>query len=244
MADHVACSSRSRGPLTIPPLHLWGPPGVGKTRFASDLAKALEAPIRRQSMENAQTTSLLLGTERHWSNAAPGIVFEEIVLGDFANPVFLIDEIDKAPRGGQYDPVAPLHSLLEPLTATKVRDASLDMEFDASLAIYIATSNDPHKVPSTLLSRFRQFEIRSPRGEDALQVARVVVSTAIEQRAVPGFAVPDRALAHKLAHLTAREISQAVHDAVARAAGAGRSKLVESDFPAEVLGVDRRPLLH
>lgn len=88
VAGQVALSIRSRKPLSIPPIHLWGAPGLGKTHYANDLADALGTPIRRQSMENAQTTAILLGTERHWSSATFGIVFDQIVLGSVANPLF------------------------------------------------------------------------------------------------------------------------------------------------------------
>lgn len=233
VAKQVALSSRSDRPLTIPPLHLWGMPGIGKSCYAIALAKSLGAPVRRHSMENAQTTALLLGSERHWSTAAPGIVFEEVVLGQHANPVFLIEELDKAPRGASYDPMAPLHSLLEPLTARKARDASLDIEFDASLAIYIATSNDPTKVPAALRSRFREFEILPLTGEEALRAARVVVASTIAELKVPGFAEPEARLAHKLAHLTPREIHHAVRDAVATALESGRLHLIFADLEDE-----------
>lgn len=233
VAKQVALSSRSDRPLTIPPLHLWGMPGIGKSCYAIALAKSLGAPVRRHSMENAQTTALLLGSERHWSTAAPGIVFEEVVLGQHANPVFLIEELDKASRGASYDPTAPLHSLLEPLTAQTVRDASLDIEFDASLAIYIATSNDPTKVPAALRSRFREFEILPLTGEEALRAARVVVASAIAELNVPGFAEPEARLAHKLAHLTPREIHHAVRDAVATALESGRLHLIFDDLEDE-----------
>ncbi|MDM0065319.1 AAA family ATPase [Variovorax sp. J31P207] len=235
VARRVTLSTHGRQPLKIPPLHLWGDPGLGKTHYANDLALALGAPIRRHSMENAQTTSLLLGTERHWSTATQGLIFQQICLGTVANPVFLIDELDKAPRGSQYDPLAPLHSLLEPITASRVRDASLDIEFDASLATYIATSNDPARVPDSLRSRFREFHILPPTGAQALQAARVVAIAAMQQLEIPGFTSPESAICNKLAHLTAREIYQTVQDAVARAVEAGRLRLTLDDLPAAVL---------
>ncbi|WP_088955065.1 AAA family ATPase [Variovorax sp. HW608] len=238
VARRVTLSIHGRQPLKIPPLHLWGDPGLGKTHYANDLAQALGAPIRRHSFENAQTTSLLLGTERHWSTATQGMIFQEIGLGTVANPVFLLDELDKAPRRSQYDPLAALHSLLEPTTASRVRDASLDIEFDASLAIYIGTSNDPSRVPESLRTRFREFRIEPPTGADALLAARVVATAAAQQLGIGGFAAPSPAISNRLAHLTAREIYQAVQDAVARAVDAGRLHLALRDLPAEVLDPD------
>ncbi|SCK31936.1 ATP-dependent Lon protease [Variovorax sp. HW608] len=240
VARRVTLSTHGRQPLRIPPIHLWGDPGLGKTHYANDLARALGAPIRRHSFENAQTTSMLLGTERHWSTASQGMIFQEICLGRVANPVFLLDELDKAPRGSQYDPLAALHSLLEPVTACRARDASLDIEFDASLATYIATSNDPSRVPESLRSRFREFHIQPPTGADALLAARVVATAATQQLGIGGFAATCPAICKKLAHLTAREIYQAVQDAAARAVDAGRFHLLLADLPLDALDPDER----
>lgn len=243
VVEHVALSMSSRGPIWLPPIHIWGPPGIGKSHYANDLALALGAPLRRQSMENAQTTSLLLGTERHWSTACPGAVFDEIVLGRFANPVFLIDELDKAPTSSTYDPLRPLHSLLEPLTATTVRDAALDITFDASLAIYIGASNDPTKLPESLRSRFSEFEIPVPRGEQALQIAQVVAARTVEKLSVPEFLPPEPRLAYRLAHLTPRAIRKAIQRAVARAIVNDRRYLKPSDLPADVLDDDEQKIV-
>jgi len=241
--EQVALSVSSKEPLYIPPIHIWGPPGIGKSHYATDLALALDAPLRRQSMENAQTTSLLLGTERHWSTATPGLVFDQIVLGKFANPVFLIDELDKAPSNSSYDPLVPLHSLLEPLTACAVRDAALDITFDARLATYIAASNDPGKIPQTLRSRLVEFQICQPTGEHALQIAHVVLRSTVEKLSVPNFEVPHPRLASKLAHLDPRAIRKAVQAAVARAVLNDRRHLRISDFSSEDLGTEVAPLV-
>ncbi len=214
-------------------------PPVRSSRRRQNLAEALGAPLRRQSMENAQTASLLLGSERHWSNAACGIVFDQIVLGDVANPILLIDELDKAPSVGRYDPLAALHSLLEPTSAKNARDAALDMTFDASLVIYIATSNNPNRVPQTIRSRLREFEVLPPTGEQALDAARTIVASVIGKLGVAGFLEPPARLAHQLGHLTAREITHAVRDAAARALVNGRLHLVLDDFPPETLELTR-----
>ncbi|MDM0116221.1 AAA family ATPase [Variovorax sp. J22R133] len=231
--NRVYLSQVSGKPLTIPAIHLTGDPGVGKTRYANELARRLGKPIRVHSMENAQAAAALLGTERHWSTACPGMVFDEIVLGRRADPMFMIEELDKAAVGGNCNPAAPLHSLLEPTTAANACDAFLGIHFDARLATFIATSNDRSKVPESLLSRFREFVILAPTGEQALQLARVVVRSVIAEAGVPGFAMPHDAWSHKIAHLTPREIGHFVHQAVARAVRGDRRHLTAADLPAD-----------
>lgn len=197
---------KSKKPLTIPPLHIWGPPGIGKSHYANDLAAALEAPLL---------------------------------------PVFLIDELDKAPPRSGYDPLSPLHSLLEPLTAATIRDAALDITFDASLATYVAASNDPRKIPESLRSRFSEFEVPLPHGEHALQIAQMVAKRTIEKLSVPDFRPPEPRLTSLLAHLTPRAIGKAVQRAVARAIVNDRRYLKASDLPSEALDDDRsKVVLH
>ena len=126
----------------------------------------------------------------------------------------------------------PLHSLLEPASARTTRDACLGIEFDASLAIYIATSNDPTRVSEALRSRFHEFQIERVTGEAALQLAEVVASAAIQELQIPGFRPPEPRVAHKLAHLAAREIRGAIRDAACKAAVNGRSPITVADLGA------------
>jgi ATP-dependent Lon protease len=233
VAHLVSLSVATGEPLWIPPIHLTGCPGVGKTRYASDLGAALGVPMRRHSMENAQSSATLLGTERHWSTAAFGLIFELVLLGDHANPLVLIDELDQAAVGGNCNPTGSLHSLLEPATSANAVDALLGMSFNARLVIYVATSNDRSKVPASILSRFREFEILPPTGEQALQLARVVVRSAVTDAGVRDFAPPDDAWCHKLAFYTPREIGQHVHLAVARAVANNRRHLTAADLPPD-----------
>lgn len=220
--------------LRVPPILLVGPPGIGKTHYAFDLADAMGLPIRIQSMENAQSPALFLGTERHWSTSGTGILFELVVLGEVANPVVVIDEIDKC-KAGHYEPTNAFHTLLEPRTAACVRDAGLDLPFDASLVFYIATANDEHALPLSLRSRFKIFPILPPTGAEALDLAHVVATDAVAMLRVPGFAPPPRSLTKALAHLTAREIKNTTQVAVGAARAAGRKHLDLLDFPADLL---------
>ncbi|MCM3566178.1 AAA family ATPase [Hydrogenophaga intermedia] len=233
VADHA------KPPVPLPPLLLYGPPGVGKTHFCESLAKVLGVPVRRHPMDQAETSGALLGSDAVWGNSRYGLVFDLLGLGEYANPLVILDELDKAQTmgktsGGFSSPTGVLHSLLEPVSAAQVRDISLDLELDASQIAWIATANYPWWVPVTLRSRFREFFIMPPDAAQAIQLARSVVKNALK---VAGFQVeePDRRVVVALAHLSAREIYQVT---LAAAAMAVRrvSKVIEMrDLPSEIV---------
>ncbi len=217
VANQLELIKVSKRPVRIPPMLLAGPPGVGKTHFSDALAQVLGVPIRRHQMDQAESSSALMGSETTWSNSRVGLVFDEIVLGDYANPVILLDELDKASSDSaiRFNPVSILHSLLEPVSAARVRDLSVDMEIDASMITWIATCNYPWRVPITLRTRLKEFFIGMPDAEQALMVARSVINRALSDVGVAGFKRPGRDVIVALAPLSAREIYQAVIAAAA-----------------------------
>jgi ATP-dependent Lon protease len=239
VADRVALAKMSRRAVRIPPMLLAGPPGVGKTHFCEALAKVLSVPVRRHPMDQAETSSALLGSEITWGNTRIGLVFEMLAHGDHANPLVILDELDKARGlGRSADPTAVLHSLLEPVSASRVRDQSVEIELDASLITWIATCNYPWLIAPTLRSRMREFFIRMPDAEQAIQVARAVVAAATRDAGVRMEREPDRAFVLALAHLSAREIYQLTGSVIAQAVRQGRGAVSLDDLPAEVLGDD------
>lgn len=226
-------------PVRLPPLLLYGLPGVGKTHFCESLAKVLGVPVRRHPMDQAETSSALLGSDAVWGNSRYGLVFDLLGLGDYANPLVILDELDKAQvigktSGGFSSPTSVLHSLLEPVSAAQVRDISLDLELDASQITWIATANYPWWVPATLRSRFKEFFIMPPDAEQAIQLARSVVKNALR---AAGFRAgePDRRIVVALAHLSAREIFQATVMAAGRAAAKGDNVVRLEHLPVAVL---------
>lgn len=234
-------------PVALPPILLVGPPGVGKTHFTLALAKAMDRPIERHSFDAAYAGSALLGSDRHWANTKTGLVFDAICLGESADPIILLDELDKADTVSRSSPQGPLHSLLEPVTARDVVDISVGIRFDASHVFWIATANDRRNIPESIQSRFRIFKLQAPAAGQALDLARAVAGS-VHQR-FPTFEVPHRHLATLLAHLTPREQVQALEQAFASAATNGRKQLVRQDLPVEVLqdlGEDlvKTPLFH
>jgi ATP-dependent Lon protease len=228
----LALASQSLCGPRIPPILLTGEPGLGKTHFAGELARLLGTTVRRMAFDGPVTGATLMGSDRRWGNTSHGALFDLICLGEHSNPIVILDEIDKASSRRDYDPLGPLHTLLEPGTSTHVRDLSVDFEFDASQITWIATANDAGRIPAPLLSRFTQFAIERPGAEGAIGSAQAVMAQAFVQMALENFEPPHRRLAVALAHLTAREIRQATEQAVATAVGQGRRAVALSDVPA------------
>ena len=158
-------------------------PGLGKTRFATRLADALGVPQFVYALESAETTATLTGSDKHWANTEPGQLFRHIVLGEVANPVIVLDELDKAHRGSGsssgYRPATALHGPLEPVTAKALRDKSADLCFDASHVIYVATANRLSSIEGSLLSRFKLFHIEEPDARTAVSIARSVAKSVL-----------------------------------------------------------------
>lgn len=232
--DQYAFSELTGKPFVIPPILLGGDPGIGKTRFSQELAKALGTVMRRLPFDNGQTGNVLLGSDRHWANTSYGLVLEMVVLGQFANPIILLDEIDKASHWKDNDPLASLHTLLEPATSQRVRDLSLEIEFNASRVIWIATANHLVRIPQSLRSRFHEFWIEQPTGAQALQMAEVVAQEVHQEMNLPDFQPPAREIVHFIAHLSAREQIQALKRAYAAAMVAERHQMVLADLPEQV----------
>jgi ATP-dependent Lon protease len=115
---------------------------------------------------------LLSGSSSQWKGAKPGKVFEALVDGEYANPVIVVDEIDKASADAQYDPLGALYSLLEHDTALSFTDEFAEVAIDASQVIWVTTANDERGIPAPILNRMNVFTVEAPTLEAARQIAR------------------------------------------------------------------------
>ena len=113
---------------------------------------------------------LLSGSSSQWKWAKPGKVFEALVDGQYANPVIVVDEIDKASANAQYDPLGALYSLLEHDTARNFVDEFAEVPIDASQVIWITTANDERAIPEPIRNRMNVFEIETPTPEHARKI--------------------------------------------------------------------------
>ena len=175
---------------------------------------------------------MLSGASSQWKNAKPGKVFDTFVNGDYANPVIVVDELDKASGDSQYDPLGALYELLEVKTATRFVDEFAELPIDASGAVWLATANDAGRIPDPLLDRLTVYQIEPPDAAGARSIAAAIYREIRNShdwgRQFPE--APSESALDKLASMPPREMRRALQGAFGTAKLAGRSELGPDDM--------------
>jgi ATP-dependent Lon protease len=248
LRNTLALAEFTLGPVRVPPILLLGSPGVGKTLFSHRVAELMGAAHASIAFDQPMAGSDLRGVEKMWSTSETGLLFNLICLdGRCANPVVLLDEIDKSSVGSgsrPLDPLAQLHGALEPQSARRTTDVSVGIEFDASLVTYIATANSLRGLTQPILSRMEVFSILPPEPSQAVEIARNVVRQVLERLHLGDRLRFDRKCLYLLAHLSPRLMLRTVEMAAAAAIEAGQAEVREADLWAELGPVDDAPRLH
>lgn len=235
---HVALSQDCRDGLEVTPILLLGLPGIGKTHFAKKLADLLGTGMNLVPMSSMTAGWLLSGSSSQWKGAKPGKVFEALIDGQYANPVIVIDEIDKAAAEAQYDPLGALYSLLEHDTAGNFTDEFAEVPIDASQVIWITTANDPRAIPDPILNRMNVFEIAPPTPEQARTIGRNLywgIRNAHDwgKHFDPD---PDSDVLDCLADMAPRDMRRALMTGFGNARLAQHRTVAVEDIPKSVLG--------
>jgi ATP-dependent Lon protease len=238
---HVALAQDSRDGLEVTPMLLLGAPGIGKTHFAKKLAELLGTGMSLVPMNSMTAGWLLSGASSQWKGARPGKVFEALVDGQYANPVMVIDEIDKAGSDAQYDPLGALYNLLEHDTAHAFVDEFAEVPIDASQVIWITTANDARGIPEPILNRMNVFEIEAPSPEAARQIARNLYRGIRAEHDWGRMLAeePSSDVLDHLATLAPREMRRALMTGFGNARLAHRNEVRVDDLPRAATGKSR-----
>ena len=229
---HLALCIGSEDSVELPPTLLLGEPGIGKTHFARRIAALLGTGFGFVPMSSLTAGWILSGASSQWKNAKPGKVFDTFLHGEYANPVMVVDELDKAADGGQYDPLGALYALLEAGTAMQFVDEFVEVPIDASGAVWFATANDAARIPEPILNRMNVYQIDPP---DADAAARIALAIYREIRAAHDWGrqfpeAPSQPVLERLAELTPREMRRAVQLGFGNAKLAGRDEVNPDDI--------------
>jgi ATP-dependent Lon protease len=161
-------------PFAADPLLILGPPGVGKTAFCHELSRLVNTHFKVIAMAGMTAGFVIGGMSSGWADGKPGKVVQALARGKRANPLYVVDEIDKVGGDKRYDPLGALYSLLEKETAASFIDESLEIPTNCANAVWVATANYPEKIAEPVLSRFTVIEVAAPSGDQRAKVLKSI----------------------------------------------------------------------
>jgi ATP-dependent Lon protease len=183
--EHIAYLNMRKKPVKIPNILLDGHPGIGKSEYAFQLSLLLNSPCSVIPMSSLSTAAELVGLSSVWAGGQIGLLTQKLSEGCVANPIFLLDEIDKSATSGgnSVSPNLALLSLTENTTAKRFFNPFLKTYVDMSHINWIATSNNSNSINNALLTRFKLFKVPSPnRSEFTLVVNNIYAELLTKEK--------------------------------------------------------------